>query len=72
MRQLSTSELQQMARETFGRELSAAQAEAYRGRLPVMVRAVHILQAWEVQLRDSEPAAVHCTPVPQGDRHGTV
>lgn len=72
MRQLSTSELQQMARETFGRELSVTQAEAYRGRLPVMVRAVHILQAWEARLRDSEPAAVHCTPIPEGHLHGTV
>ncbi len=33
----SIAELQKMARETFGRELSEAQAEAYRGRLPTMV-----------------------------------
>ncbi len=66
MNQPSTAELQQMARDTFGRELSAAQAEAYRGRLPNMVRAAHILQEWEERLRNSEPAAVHRPPVEEG------
>jgi hypothetical protein len=72
VQQPSIAELQQMARDTFGRELSAAQAEAYRGRLPTMVRAVHILHAWETRLRDSEPAAVHCTPMPGGETYGAV
>lgn len=72
MPQLSIAELQQMARHTFGRELSAAQAEAYQGRLVTMVRAVHILQEWEVRLRHSEPAAVHRTPTPEGESYGAV
>jgi hypothetical protein len=70
--QLSIAELQQMARNTFGRELSPAQAEAYRSRLPFMTQAVHILQAWEARLHHSEPAAVHRTPTPAGDAYGTV
>jgi hypothetical protein len=68
----TTAELQQMARNTFGRELSAEQAEAYRGRLPVMARAAHILQAWEAQLRHDEPAAVHSLLATEGDSHGIV
>ena len=64
--QPSTAELQQMARDTFGRELSATQAEAYRGRLPAAVRAVHILRQWEERLLGSEPAAVHGALVPGG------
>jgi hypothetical protein len=68
----TTAELQQMARHTFGRELSAEQAEAYRGRLPVMVRAAHILQAWEAELRHDEPAAVPSPLASEGDTHGIV
>jgi hypothetical protein len=70
--QPAIAELQQMARDTFGRELSAEQAEAYQGRLPTMVQAVRILQAWESRLRDTEPAAVHCTPKAEGDIYGTA
>ena len=72
MPQPTTAELQQLARDTFGRALSPAQAEAYRGRLPFMAQAVHILQDWEARLRNSEPAAVHRTPTPAGDVYGTV
>ena len=72
MPQLSIAELQHMARDTFGRELSPAQAEAYRGRLVVMARAVHILQEWEARLRSSEPAAVYRVPSPEGDAYGAV
>jgi hypothetical protein len=68
----TTAELQQMARHTFGRELSAQQAEAYRGRLPVMARAAHLLQAWEAELRHDEPAAVHSPLASAGDIHGIV
>lgn len=72
MPERSPTELQQLARQVFGRELSAAQAEAYRGRLVVMAQAVHILQAWEDRLRHSEPAAVHRTPAPEGESYGAV
>jgi hypothetical protein len=54
----TTDELKEMARETFGRELSDAQAAAYRGRLPTMVQNVQRLRAWESRLRHAEPALV--------------
>jgi hypothetical protein len=54
----SIAELQQMARATFGRELSEAQAEAYRGRLPTMVRNVERLQQWARGLGNAAPAQV--------------
>ncbi|GIX49531.1 MAG: hypothetical protein KatS3mg131_3742 [Candidatus Tectimicrobiota bacterium] len=72
MAQLTTAELQQLARETFGRDLTAAQAEAYRGRLPVMAAAVRLLQAWEERLGESEPAAVFRLAPPQGVPYGSA
>lgn len=70
MKRPSITELQQMARDTFGRELSEAQAEAYRGRLVTMVRAATLLREWEGQLRDSEPAVVHRTAVLEEKKDG--
>ncbi len=61
------AELQQMARDTFGRELSAAEAEAYRVRLPTMVRNVQRLRAYERQLRDTAPAQVQVVVEDRGD-----
>lgn len=58
MAEPSIEELQRLARETFGRELSAAQAEAYRGRLPTMVRNVRRLRAIEPRLGAIEPALI--------------
>jgi hypothetical protein len=60
-------ELKRMARETFGRELSDAQAEAYRGRLPTMVRNVERLREWEPRLRQVEPALVQRVVTRGGD-----
>jgi hypothetical protein len=57
----STAELQQIAREAFGRELSDAQAEAYRARLPTMAKNVARLRDWERQLGDTPPAQVQIT-----------
>jgi hypothetical protein len=54
----SIAELQKMARATFGRELSEAQAEAYRGRLPTMVQNVLRLQQWARRLGETAPAQV--------------
>jgi hypothetical protein len=54
----SIAELQRMARETFGRELSEAEALAYRGRLPTMVQNVERLQQWASRLADTAPAQV--------------
>ena len=54
----SIAELQQMAREAFGRELTEAEADAYRGRLPTMAQNVRRLREWEERLRAAEPAQV--------------
>ena len=56
---LSTSELQQLAREMLGHDVSAEQAEAYRARLPTMARVTRSLRKWEPQLREVEPAAIY-------------
>ena len=63
----STAELQQIAREAFGRELSAAQAEAYRARLPTMAKNIARLRAWDGQLGDTPPAQVQITLAERGD-----
>ncbi len=70
MKQRSIAELQQMARDNFSRDVSEADAEAYRGRLPGMVRTVATLSQWEKRLRDIEPATVHSTPAPESDEDG--
>jgi hypothetical protein len=58
----SVAELQEMARTYFRRDLSEAQAEAYRGRLPTMVRIVQRVRALEPRLRDAHPAHVMRVP----------
>ncbi len=60
--------LQRQARKIFGRELSTAQVEAYRGRLPTMLRNVQSLEAWETRLRAAHPALIQ--RVPGRDDHG--
>lgn len=62
MTEPSVAEIQRIARETFGRELSEAQAEAYRGRLPTMARIVERVRKLEPQLRDAHPAQVMRVP----------
>jgi hypothetical protein len=62
MAQLSTGELKGMALETFGKVLTDAQAEAYRGRLPVMVAAANLLAEWQGRLGEAEPASVYLGP----------
>jgi len=62
MTQPSIAEIQQIARETFGRELSEAQAEAYRGRLPTMARIVERVRQLAPKLRDAHPAQVMRVP----------
>ena len=54
----SLDELRRMARESFGRELSEAQADAYRGRLPTMARNARLLRDWERRLGTLDPAQV--------------
>jgi hypothetical protein len=62
----SIAELQKMARETFGRELSEAEAEAARSRLPAMVQNAGRLRQWEKRLGDTAPAQVQ-QMLPGGD-----
>ena len=64
----TVAELQEMARSVFGRELSEAQAEAYRGRLPTMARIVQRVRAFEPRLRDAHPA--QAMRLPETRRHG--
>lgn len=54
----TTEELRAAAREAFGRELDDAQVEAYRGRLPTMIRNIETLRSWEPKLRTAEPSQV--------------
>ena len=54
----SRDELRRMALESFGRELSEAQADAYRGRLPTMARNARLLRDWERRLGTLDPAQV--------------
>jgi hypothetical protein len=61
----SVVELQEMARTVFGRELSEAQAEAYRGRLPTMVRIVQRVRELEPRLRDAHPVQIARVPEPR-------
>ena len=67
MTEPTIAELQQMARATFGRELSEAEAEAYRGRLPTMVQIVQRIRQLEPRLRDAHPVQVNRLPE---TRHG--
>ena len=54
----SLDDLKRMAREVFGRELSDAQADTYRGRLPTMAKNVRLLRDWERRLGTIDPALV--------------
>ena len=69
--QPSIDDLQQIARDGFGRDLSAEQAERYRGRLPVMGQAARLIDEWAARLEETAPAAVHRTPVECGNMDGT-
>jgi hypothetical protein len=60
-------QLQKLARETFGRELTEAQVEAYRGRLPTMAENVRRIREWEPRLRAAEPALVQRVLTGGGD-----
>ena len=59
MGEITTAELQQLAREVFGREIDARQAESYRARLPTLARAVRILEAWQERFGEVAPATVY-------------
>jgi hypothetical protein len=54
----SLDDLKRVTRESFGRELSETQADAYRGRLPTMARNARLLRDWERRLGTLDPAQV--------------
>ena len=62
MAEPTIAELQALARDVFGRELSEAQAEAYRGRLPTMARIVQRVRSLEPRLRTAHTAQVMRVP----------
>jgi hypothetical protein len=70
MSELTTADLQRLAREVFGRELGEAKLEAVRGRLPTMARAVRSLEESQAELGETVPAAVHRVPEPKDRRRG--
>jgi hypothetical protein len=63
----SVAELQELARTMFGRDLSEAQAEAYRGRLPTMARIVRRVRELEPRLRDAHPTQIMRVPESRRD-----
>lgn len=63
----TTAELQEMARRVLGREVSAAEAEAHRMRLPYLARTRAMLRDWARRIGECEPATVYRVPEPDGD-----
>ncbi len=62
----SDSELRQMARKLFGRDIDAARIGAFRARLAHMTRVKALLEDWEGRLGESEPVTVYRIPAPEG------
>jgi hypothetical protein len=64
----TTDELKRMARETFGRELADAEADAYPGRLPTTVPNVQRLRELDERLDErlvaAEPSALALPKLP--------
>jgi hypothetical protein len=44
------NDLRQAVKDVFGRELSVAETERYRGRMPTMLQNVGLLAAWASRL----------------------
>ncbi len=66
MTEPSDSELRQMARKLFGRDIDAARIATFRARLVHMARVKALLEDWEARLGESEPVAVYRIPAPEG------
>ncbi len=64
MTEPSDSELRQMARKLFGRDIDAARVATFRGRLVHMARVKALLEDWEGRLGESEPVTVYRVPAP--------
>ena len=67
MTEPSDSELRQMARKLFGRDIDAARIATFRARLAHMARVKALLADWEARLGETEPMAVTQVPAP-GER----
>ncbi len=66
MTEPSDSELRQMARKLFGRDIDAARVATFRGGLVHMARVKALLEDWEGRLGESEPVTVYRVPAPEG------
>jgi hypothetical protein len=62
----SDSELQQMARKLFGRDIDAGRIATFRARLVHMARVKALLEDWEGRLGESEPVTVYRVPAAEG------
>ncbi len=70
MTESSDSELRQMARKLFGRDIDAARVATFRARLAHMARVKALLEDWEGRLGESEPVTVYQVPAPGSGTRG--
>ncbi len=66
MTEPSDSELRQMARKLFGRDIDAGRIATFRARLVHMARVKALLEDWEGRLGESEPVTIYRIPAPGG------
>ncbi len=66
MTEPSDSELRQMARKLFGRDIDAARIATFRTHLAHMARVKALIEDWEGRLGESEPVTVYRVPAPEG------
>jgi len=66
MTEPSDSELRQMARKLFGRDIDAARIVTFRTRLAHMACVKALIEDWEGRLGESEPVTVYRVPAPEG------
>ena len=66
MTEPSDSELRQMARKLFGRDIDAARIATFRTRLAHMARVKALIEDWEERLGESEPVTVYRVPATGG------
>ena len=62
MTEPTTKDVQEMAREVFGRDLSAEDAAAYGPRLPRVAWTKRLIRDWAGRLGGVEPATVYRVP----------
>ncbi len=66
MTEPSDSELRQMARKLFGRDIDAARIATFRARLAHMARVKALIEDWEGRLGESEPVTIYRASAPEG------